>query len=188
MTDPAAGQAEAVLRFWFEESTPEDWFKKSDEFDAKIRDRFLQVYEAAVAGRLEGWRETAAGCLALILVLDQFPRNLFRDDPRAFATDAAARDVTAHVLARGFDMAPEIAAERRIFFYMPLEHSEDLADQQRCVELVRTRIDSANYLDYAERHLRVIERFGRFPHRNAVLGRTNTPEEAAYLAEPGAGF
>lgn len=188
MAEAADGQRDAVLRFWFEEHGSEDWFKKSDEFDAKIRDRFLSVYEAAAAGRLDGWRETAPGCLALILVLDQFPRNLFRNDPRAFATDAAARDVTRHVLGRGFDTAPDVAEERRIFFYMPLEHSEDLADQQHCLDLVRERIGNANYIGYAEGHLRVIERFGRFPHRNAVLGRENTVEEAAYLAEPGAGF
>ena len=188
MADAMDGRAAAVLRFWFEESVPEDWFKKSDEFDARIRDRFLQVYEDAAAGRLDGWRESAAGCLALILVLDQFPRNLFRDSARAFATDPAARAATRHALERGFDTAAEIAAERRIFFYMPLEHSEDIEDQRRCVELVGERLDSANYLDYAEKHLRVIERFGRFPHRNAVLGRENTAAEAAYLAEPGAGF
>ena len=177
-----------VLRFWFEDHGREDWFKKSDEFDAKIKDRFLETYNLAATGGLDDWRDSANGCLALCLVLDQFPRNLFRDDPRAYATDAMARALTRHALERGFDRDPSFDGTRRMFLYLPLEHSEDIDDQRRCVELVRERIGDDDFIDYAERHLRVVERFGRFPHRNAVLDRACTEEEDDYLKQPGAGF
>jgi len=177
-----------ILRFWFEEHGKEDWYKKSDEFDAKIRDRFLSVYEQAAAGGLQDWRDTPSGCLALCLVLDQFPRNLFRNDPRAFATDAMARALTRHVLDRGFDRDPAIDGVRRMFFYLPLEHGEDIEDQRLCLDLVRERIGDEELIDYAERHLRIVERFGRFPHRNAVLGRDSTEEEIEFLKQPGSSF
>lgn len=179
---------EDVLRFWFEEHGNDDWFKKSDDFDRRIRDRFLDVYESGANGELEAWRGTPLGCVALCLVLDQFPRNLFRDDPRAYATDAMARAVTRHALDHGFDVDDGLDGRHRLFLYLPLEHSEDIDDQRRCVELVRDRIGDQEYVDFAERHLKVIERFGRFPHRNAVLGRPNTAEEDEYLRQPGAGF
>lgn len=177
-----------VLAFWFEEHGPDDWFAKSDEFDKEIRDRFLTVYEQAAAGGLQEWRNTPRGCLALCLVLDQFPRNLFRDDPRAFATDALARDLTRHLLDQGFDRDPALDGPARMFVYLPLEHSEDIEDQRLCLDLVRERIGNESFIDYAERHLKIIERFGRFPHRNAVLGRECTPEEAEFLEQPGSGF
>ena len=177
-----------VLRFWFEDHGREDWFTKSDEFDTKIRDRFQKIYNLAADGELGDWTDSPQGCLALCLVLDQFPRNLFRDDPRAFATDAKARDLTRHALKCGFDRDPALDGVRRMFLYLPLEHSEDVDDQRHCVELVRERIGDDEFIDYAERHLRVIEQFGRFPHRNAVLGRTCTREEDEYLKQPGAGF
>ena len=177
-----------VLRFWFEDHGRKDWFTKSDEFDTKIRDRFLEIYNLAATGGLDAWRDSANGCLALCLVLDQFPRNLFRDDPRAFATDAMARALTRHALERGFDRDPSFDGTRRMFLYLPLEHSENIDDQRHCVELVRERIGDDEFVDYAERHLRVIERFGRFPHRNAVLDRDCTDEEDEYLKQPDAGF
>lgn len=177
-----------VLGFWFEEHDREDWFAKSNEFDRKIKDRFLTVYEEAAGGGLQEWRDTPRGCLALCLVLDQFPRNLFRDDPRAFAMDALARDVTRHLLDRGFDRDPALDSPARMFVYLPLEHSEDIDDQRLCLDLVRERIGDDDFIDYAERHLKIIERFGRFPHRNAILGRESTPEEVAFLKQPGSGF
>ena len=179
---------QTVLRFWFEEHGGDDWFQGGEVFDDKIRDRFLEVYEGGAAGGLDAWQGTALGCVALCLVLDQFPRNLFRGDPRSFATDAAARAVTNHAIAQGFDLDPALDADHRMFLYLPLEHSEDLADQRQCVDLVRERIGNERYIDFAVRHLEIIERFGRFPHRNAVLGRTSTDEEIEFLKQPGSGF
>lgn len=177
-----------VLRFWFEEHSRGDWFKRSDEFDAKIRDRFHDLYKDAAEGRHQEWRELPLGCVTLCLVLDQFPRNLFRDDPRAYATDGVARAVTGFALKRGFDRDPSLHNDHRLFLYLPLQHSEELADQRRCLELVRERIGDEECVDFAVRHLEIIERFGRFPHRNAVLGRTSTDEEIAFLKQPGSGF
>ncbi len=179
---------QTVLRFWFEEHDDEDWFRGGELFDEKIRDRFLGLYDDGAAGRLDGWRETAMGCVALCLVLDQFPRNLFRGDPRSYATDAAARAVTEHAIAEGFDVDPALDGRHRMFLYLPLEHSEDIDDQRKCVDLVRDRIGDERYLDFADRHLKIVERFGRFPHRNAVLGRTSTDEEVEFLKQPGSGF
>ncbi len=179
---------QTVLQFWFDEHDREDWFRGGEEFDRKIRDRFLGLYEQGAAGALDDWRDTPLGCVALCLVLDQFPRNLFRGDPRSFATDAAARAVCEHALANGFDLDPALTDQHRLFLYIPLEHSEDIDHQRRCVGLVRERIGDEDYIDFAEQHLRVIERFGRFPHRNGILGRTCTQEEDEYLKQPGAGF
>ncbi len=177
-----------VLRFWFEEHGRDDWFTRNDGFDARIRERFTGLHERAAAGDLDHWQATGRGCVALCLLLDQVPRNLFRDDARAYATDARARAITRHAVDRGLDLEDGLDVHHRVFLYLPLEHSEDLSDQRRCVALVDERCGGEDYLQYAEKHLRVIEQFGRFPHRNAVLGRVSTEEEAAYLAEPGAGF
>ena len=174
--------AESVLAFW-REAGPEKWFKKDTAFDDEIRARFLETYEAAVAGKLSGWEQTAEGTLALILVLDQFPRNMFRGDARAFAADPLARAVAERALARGFDRS--MALSDRQFLYLPFEHSETLADQERCCALFRSTGD-ADLLKWAELHADIIRRFGRFPHRNAVLGRATTPEEQAFL--DGGGF
>jgi uncharacterized protein (DUF924 family) len=171
-----------VLAFW-REAGPDNWFNKNDAFDAAIRSRFLPAYEAAAAGQLGAWEDTADGALALILVLDQFPRNMFRGDKRAFAADALAREVAHRAIGRGFDaMFPP--AERS-FFYLPFEHSEDLADQERCISLFKAMGD-ADLLKWAELHADIIRRFGRFPHRNAVLGRPTTAEEKSFL--DGGGF
>jgi uncharacterized protein (DUF924 family) len=189
-------QPDEILGFWFERSPTEPttwkyrkaWFSKDPNFDQEIRTRFLPVYEQAAAGELDFWQETAAGSLALVLVLDQFPRNMFRDQPQAFATDEKALAVTKGAIDSGFDqMLPPV---QRWFLYLPLMHSEDLSDQNRCVELfdflaTEPDVESGSY---AVRHRDVIQRFGRFPHRNRILGRTNTPEEAEFLKQPGSSF
>ena len=176
-----------VLDFWLAPATRERWFDKDPDFDAEIRQRFEAAHGDALAGRLDGWQETADGALALAVLLDQFPRNMYRGTPRAFAADPKAREVAGAAIARGYDLAMADQAHR-MFFYLPLEHSEDAADQERCVELVRERCPDTEFLQYAVAHKEVIDRFGRFPHRNAILGRPNTPEEEEYLKDPDAGF
>jgi uncharacterized protein (DUF924 family) len=173
--------ADDVLAFW-KEAGPEKWYKKDEAFDRAIRDNFLATYEAAAAGRLSPWEDTADSALALIIVLDQFPRNMFRDSPRAWATDRLARDVADASISQGFDQA--IGKDLRAFFYLPFMHSEDLEDQLYCVELCR-KLGNEDNLKYAEIHADVIRRFGRFPHRNPVLGRETTPQEQAFLDSGG---
>ena len=170
-----------VVSFW-QKAGPDRWFKKDPAFDDEIRERFLATYQAAAAGQLSGWEHSADGALALLILLDQFPRNMFRGDVRAFATDPLARAITAGAIVRGFDS--QISKELRNFFYLPFEHSEDLADQERCIALNRASGDAEN-LKWAEIHADIIRRFGRFPHRNAALGRTTTPEEQAFLDSGG---
>jgi uncharacterized protein (DUF924 family) len=171
-----------IIRFW-REAGPDRWFSKSDAFDAEIRERFLDAYEAAAAGQLRDWEANAEGTLALVILLDQFPRNMFRDDARAFAADPLVRAVTAAALVRGFDA--QVAPDMRRFFYLSFEHSEDIADQNRGIALF-TAAGDADGLKWAEIHADIIRRFGRFPYRNAALGRTTTPEEQAFL--DGGGF
>ena len=173
---------QAVLAFW-RDAGSDKWFKKNDAFDQDIRRRFLETYEAAAAGTLGAWEATPDGVLALVIVLDQFPRNMFRGAARAFAADPLARAVADRALARGFDRA--MAQTDRQFFYLPFEHSEMLADQDRCCDLFRATGD-AELVKWAELHADIIRRFGRFPHRNAALGRTTTAEEQAFL--DGGGF
>lgn len=185
MTDPRSANVATpaeVIAFWFTAGA-EKWFTKDTSFDADIRTKFLPTYEAAVQGQLCGWEAAAEGELAFILVLDQFPRNMFRGSPRAFATDALARAAAKRAMRRGFDRA--FASPKRNFFYLPLMHSEELADQERCVALCR-ELGDANALKFAELHADIIRRFGRFPHRNALLGRIATAEERAFL--DGGGF
>ncbi len=183
MSDANAVPAPAdVLAFW-RAAGPDKWFNKDAALDAAIRARFLPTYEAAASGRLAQWEATPEGALALLLALDQFPRNMFRASARTFAADRLARAVADRALARGYDA--RFAMPERMFFYLPFEHSEDLADQERCVELNRASGD-ADSLKWALRHADIIRRFGRFPHRNAVLGRATTPEEQAFL--DGGGF
>ena len=176
---------DAVLDFWFVATEREAWFKKDAAFDAALRGRFEDATAAALRGDLDAWGETADGSLALLLLLDQFQRNLGRGTAAAFAGDPKARDVARRAVANGLDK--QVSIERRVFFYLPFEHSESAADQEWSVALIET-LNDAQYLDYAQRHQDVIDRFGRFPHRNEALGRASTPEEEAYLAEPGAGF
>jgi uncharacterized protein (DUF924 family) len=174
--------AHDVVSFW-QAAGYDRWFKKDTAFDDEIRTRFLATHEAAAAGKLAGWEQNTEGALALLILLDQFPRNMFRGDARTFATDPLARAVTAGALVRGFDS--QVPKEMRAFFYLPFEHSEDLADQERGLALYKAA-DDADGLKWAEIHADIIRRFGRFPHRNAVLGRVTTPAEQAFL--DGGGF
>ncbi len=165
-----------VLAFW-REAGPDKWYAKDDAFDADIREKFLATYEAAAAGKLADWEGNADGALALVVVLDQFPRNIFRGQAQCFATDAAARAVANRALKRGYDL--DVPVDQRGFFFLPFMHSEDITDQNRCVALYREAGDGD--LKYALEHQEIVRRFGRFPHRNAALGRATTPEEQAYL-------
>lgn len=176
---------DAILSFWFAPGTRERWFTPDPAFDGEIRQRFAAAVGEAIGGGFARWEESPRGSLALLLLLDQFPRNLHRGTADSFAGDARALAVARASLRRGHDL--EVPAEQRMFFYLPFEHSEDIADQRRAVELF-TRLGDPVGLDYARRHLEIIERFGRFPHRNAALGRTTTPEEAAFLKQPGSSF
>ncbi len=169
-----------VLGFWFERLSREQWFKADPAVDAQIRENFAGLQRRAADGGCDDWQETADGTLALLIVLDQFPRNLFRGQARAFATDAKAREVARRAIDRGFDMT--LPVERRTFVYLPFEHSEEIEDQRLVVRLARERTGDERFADFAERHLKVIERFGRFPHRNEALGRENTEAEAEFLA------
>jgi len=182
MATPVA-DPDDLLRFWFEEH-PQDWFAKNPAFDAEIRARFLPVHEAAAAGRLSTWAQAPGRCLALVLALDQFPRNLFRGEARAFATDPQARDAARTILARGWDKP--MGESQRLFAYLPFEHSESLSDQDLSCELMKDF--DPKLLDYAERHRAIIRRFGRFPHRNDILGRESTAAEIEFLKLPGSGF
>lgn len=186
MNDSLPREAAEVLSFWFGPGMEERWFKKDPDFDREVRERLQGHYERARSGDYDHWMDSAKGSLALCLLLDQVPRNLFRDDRRAFATDDRARQVTICALDQGFDRA--LRQAERLFLYLPLEHSEDLDDQERCVELVATLDAKPDWLDYSVRHRDVIARFGRFPHRNRVMGRETTEEEAAFLEEPGSAF
>lgn len=166
-----------VVAFW-REAGPERWFAKDDGFDAECRARFLDAWERAARGELDGWGATAEGALGLVILLDQMPRNMFRGDRRAWSSDAQARAAAEAAIANRFDLA--VAPELRAFFYLPFEHAEDLAAQERSLALFAL-LGDADSLKWARHHHDIIARFGRFPHRNAVLGRTSTPEELAFL-------
>ena len=178
------------MRFWFRgREARKEWFLKDPLFDAAIRDRFLSLYEEAAAGTLAYWKDDSGNCLALVVMLDQFPRNMFRGEPRAFAADALAREAARHAVDLGYDRSM-LPVERQ-FLYLPFEHSESLADQERCLALMRKIAvfpETADLPKWAEAHLAVIRRFGRFPHRNAALGRESTPEEIEFLKQPGSSF
>src|ERR1700722_7406350 len=181
MTVPVA-PAE-IVSFW-SEARADKWFEQDESFDQAIRLRFLLTYEAAANGELIAWEESVEGALALVLLLDQFPRNMFRGDARAFATDALARAVADRALARGFDQATDLAL--RPFFYLPFMHSEALIDQDRSVSLYEA-LGETEQLRYATEHRDVVQRFGRFPHRNRALGRDTTRAEEAFLEADGFG-
>lgn len=195
---------EDTLAFWFGDLPLRDgseadrsalWFSKSEAQDAEIRRRFGAQVSAALAGELDTWAQTPQGRLALVVTLDQFTRNIHRHTPAAFAGDPRALAHTLEALEQGEHLRLPLIG--RVFLYMPMEHAEDLAMQHRCVACFRELEQAApardqamfrGFTDYAERHREVIRRFGRFPHRNAILARENTPEESAYLSQPGAGF
>lgn len=170
--------AEEVVAFW-RDAGPDRWWSKSEDFDARFRREFQATHEQAAAGRLEGWLATPVGALALVLLLDQFPRNCFRGEARTYATDDLALRYAKLAVDAGLDRA--IEPDLRLFLYMPFMHSEDMSDQDRSVELNQALGDT----DYAVHHRSIVARFGRFPHRNAVLGRTSTPDEEAFLAAGG---
>lgn len=170
-----------VVAFW-REAGPEKWFKKDAAFDAEIRARFDALHHAAARGEHPWWEDTSEGALALLLVLDQFPRNLYRGSAHQFATDGLARAIARRAIARSFDHAPEPAL--RSFFYLPLEHSEDMRDQRESVRLFEATGDG-ELIKWAKLHADIIARFGRFPHRNESLGRESTEEEKLFLKDGG---
>lgn len=186
--DGAPAAARAVLEFWLDDVGESGWWRRDDAVDRAIHERFETLTADAAAGALDAWASpqtgTAPAALALMILLDQFPRNLHRGDARAFAADAKARAMADQAIACGFDL--ETPAPGRMFFYLPFEHSEAMDDQDRAVALFAERMPGAAIaLHHAEAHRDLIRRFGRFPHRNAALGRVSTPEEIAHLAGDG---
>ena len=179
--------ADDILRFWIEEVGPKGWYRQDAALDAHIRERFFDDWEAAHQGACGRMLTHAKGALACLILLDQFPRNMFRDDARAFASDDAARGIAKKAIDLGWDM--QIAEPQRQFFYLPLMHSEALPDQDRCVRLVITRMPEtgAVTLRHAQAHREIIRHFGRFPTRNAALGRRTSREETRFLEEGGYG-
>lgn len=185
-------RVQALLDFWFgppgapdRETHRDIWFKSTADHDATLRRLFLADYEQAACGALVAWEESYESAVALVILLDQIPRNIFRGTPRTYATDEAARAVADRAIEKGFDAM--VPPAWRKFFYMPLHHSENADDQRRSIELLQAVPNDparAENTRYARRYLDIIERFGRFPHRNAVLGRVSTPEEIAFLDEP----
>ncbi|MEJ1935902.1 DUF924 family protein, partial [Nostoc sp. NIES-2111] len=188
--------AQDILHFWF--GHPDEpnygkqksfWFIKNPEVDEELKTRFLKDYQQAAAGDLDDWLNSPATCLALIILLDQLPRNIFRGTPAAFATDLKALAAAQHAIIQGYDR--QFLPVQRWFFYLPFEHSENLAHQQQSVKLFQELShdpESASTITYALQHLEIIERFGRFPHRNRILGRVSTPEEEEFLKQPGSSF
>ena len=177
--------AHQILNFWFEEIEPAQWWRKRLAFDAEIRRRFGALHDTATNTGLAHWRSDIEGRLAEIIVLDQFSRNLFRDEPRAFASDGVAVRLAEDAIALGLDVG--LAPIRRAFLYMPFMHSESAAHQRTSVELF-ARIPETGNLQSAQRHFDVINQFGRFPHRNKILQRPSSEQEEAFLRQPGSGF
>lgn len=186
--------AQEVLTFWFGDTKERgqsraQWFRKDPAVDADIRTRFEALYERALEGELEDWKQQAPACLALIVVLDQFPRNMFRGNRRAYEADALARKATRIALAKEFDRT--LRPVERMFVYLPLEHSEHLPDQELCLRLMKELSgfrETREIHVWALKHLDIIRRFGRFPHRNDTLGRNSTVDEIEFLKQPGSGF
>jgi uncharacterized protein (DUF924 family) len=181
----SSASIDEILKFWFEELDPKDWWRKDPKLDAAVVERFGAVYRQLRDGVPDDWLGKPEGILAAILVLDQFPRNMFRNEPQAFATDAQALALAKRAIAEGIDMRLE--PRKRAFVYLPFQHAENRADQVRSVALFTALGDPLN-LDFALRHKVIVDRFGRFPHRNAVLGRPSTEAERIFLAEPGSSF
>ena len=174
-----------ILQFWFEESGSAEWFAKRPAFDALVRDRFAAAHDRAMAGDYDNWEQDPRRCLALVILLDQFPRNMFRDTARAYQSDPKALGIARRAIAAGRHNG--LSTDEKKFMFLPLEHSEALADQEQCLELMRG-LGEERSAEAALKHLVIIQRFGRFPHRNAILGRQSTPEEVAFLEEPDSSF
>ena len=174
---------EEILGFWYSHEMADHWFDSTPEIDRQIRERFEPVWEQAARGELTAWRESAEGCLALVIVLDQFPLNMFRSEAKGFSTEHLAIEVAKHAVRKGFDL--QIPRERLPFLYMPLMHSEALSDQDLSLRLFEEAglEESARF---ARHHREIVARFGRFPHRNAILGRESSVEELDYLESKGA--
>ena len=178
---------EEILNFWFVETKPSQWFQKNPDFDAEIFNRFSGIYEWAQDGLCDSWMRTADGCLALCILLDQFPRNMFRGKPESFKTDSKALFVAKMACGKGYDQILPIIKRR--FLYLPFEHAESFDEQKRSLTLFESikQEDPTGY-EYALRHYTVIERFGRFPHRNEILGRQSTNDELEFLKLPNSSF
>ena len=189
-------KADEVLDFWFGRASEpgygefrDEWFHKDPEFDARVTDQFAGLYEEAAAGDLDGWRDEARSCLALVIVLDQFPRNMFRGDGRTHAEDGRALGASKYAVEHALDR--ELPAFQRMFLYMPFMHSESVEDQRRSVEMFERLAGepgAPDVVSYAVAHRDIVERFGRFPHRNEILNRQTTPEEAEFLTTEGSSF
>ena len=182
---PKTASASDVIAFWFDEATPEQWYKKDQAFDDAIRNRFGDTIEAALAGRLDKWADEVETCMALIILLDQFTRNIHRDTPRAFSGDEMALALSLRFIDRGFIDHPD--ATWRQFMLMPMMHSEDIGIQDRSIPLFEEHTNPLT-LEYAIKHRDIVARFGRFPHRNAILGRPSSDEEVEFLTQPGSSF
>jgi uncharacterized protein (DUF924 family) len=182
---PEDGWVQDVLKFWFEQTRPDQWFEKDPTFDATIRDRFLGLHEAVVFRDNNSLLADAQTALAAVIVLDQMSRNMFRGTPRAFASDEQALWLADAAIARGFDAG--LSKDQRMFLYLPFEHAEDRRSQARCVELMAS-LGDPEVQKWAEAHRVIVDRFGRFPHRNAVLERVSTPEEIEFLKQPNSCF
>ena len=189
------GTPEDILSFWLDEKGPEAWYAGGDALDAEIKEKFEDDWNRAMAGTYSLWLTYPSGTLAYNILTDQFPRNIYRGQEKSFAYDPVALALAQQAIATGIDQ--ELPAIRRVFMYLPLEHSENLSDQQQCLALFTDLAESApeeekelfdGFLDFARRHLEVIERFGRFPHRNKILGRVNSAEETEFLNQPGSSF
>ena len=176
---------EDVLKFWLEDCGPAEWYAGGEALDADIRAKFESAWHAALAGKLSHWDTTPRGALALLILTDQFSRNMFRGTAQAFATDPLARACAKAAIDKGFDL--RIQEPERQFFYLPLEHSECLADQERAVRLIKERMNAPETLLHARAHREIIRTFGRFPFRNAALGRTSTDAEKAFVVGGGYG-
>jgi uncharacterized protein (DUF924 family) len=183
--DPKDGWVVDVLKFWFEQTEPDQWFEKDPTFDASIRERFLGLHEILVSRENNDFLANAHTALAAVIVLDQMSRNMFRGTPRAFATDPQALWLAETAIVRGFDAG--LTKDQRMFLYLPFEHSEDRQSQARSVALMAS-LGDPELQKWAEAHRTIVDRFGRFPHRNGVLGRISTPEESEFLKQPDSDF
>mmetsp|Transcript_21793 Transcript_21793/g.33005 ORF Transcript_21793/g.33005 Transcript_21793/m.33005 type:complete len:215 (-) Transcript_21793:246-890(-) len=180
-----SSSADQVLKFWFEDLSPQQWFMQSDQVDATIRNKFLDTHNKATAGELDNWRKDARGSLAEIIILDQFSRNLYRNTPQAFAQDGMALVLAQEAIGKGFE--DDLSKEQVQFLYLPFMHSESLVIHERAVELY-TALGQEMNLEFEMKHKAIIERFGRYPHRNVILGRQSTPDEIEFLKGPDSSF